>query len=490
MRFDAVPRSGTSVALSVRDYGAVGDGVTDDTVAIQAAFDAAKTAKRPVLFPAPVSGQFYKLTAAISVSRRGQVIRGENAWYCIVKQTTAAEHAFTIVDDADSGGTNTASNQHVIFENLRILGLGAGTATGYGVNGAGDGDWFVMRNCTVQGFARGVFLDGWAQVLFDTTVLHFNGICCYTAKVDSAANTISWLNSGCAHASTIGWLHEGGGGCAVTGGDWVEQPLAMQLGTGTGTGAQVTIQGANFEAVTGSGTEFIQVKAGTRLTAIGCQAQLVDGVDADFINVTGGAVHVIDCILSGMTTGTAGKVLVRKAASTDVATVLGSSATNLGTTAVARAVGDPSTLYAHAQFPQRADNAIPTAAEIYRGLMLQGMGRDATSVQDTLSWYGRDRRSGSDVFLRFELSGRLPSVSATWDPASVASGAATTTTITVTGAVLGDLAIASFSIALPAGVVISAAVTATDTVTVTLANLSGSAQDLASGTVRTTVIKR
>lgn len=75
---------------------------------------------------------------------------------------------------------------------------------------------------------------------------------------------------------------------------------------------------------------------------------------------------------------------------------------------------------------------------------------------------------------------------ATWNPASVASGAATSTTVTVTGAALGDLADAAFSLAVPAGVVLSAEVTAADTVTVTLLNLSGGAVDLASGTLMAT----
>jgi hypothetical protein len=74
--------------------------------------------------------------------------------------------------------------------------------------------------------------------------------------------------------------------------------------------------------------------------------------------------------------------------------------------------------------------------------------------------------------------------SKTWDAASTADGAMTSTTVTVTGATLGMLARASFSLAVPAGAVLSAAVTASDTVTVTLFNKTGGALDLASGTLR------
>lgn len=74
------------------------------------------------------------------------------------------------------------------------------------------------------------------------------------------------------------------------------------------------------------------------------------------------------------------------------------------------------------------------------------------------------------------------SSSITWNPASVASGAQTTTTVTVTGAKLGNPAAASFSLDLQ-GLVLSAYVSSANTVTIVLSNLTGGAVDLASGTL-------
>jgi hypothetical protein len=79
--------------------------------------------------------------------------------------------------------------------------------------------------------------------------------------------------------------------------------------------------------------------------------------------------------------------------------------------------------------------------------------------------------------------------SATFDPASLADGDGATTTVTVTGAALGDFALASFSVAL-AGITVTAWVSATDTVSVRLQNESGGVLDLASGTLRARVIKK
>jgi hypothetical protein len=75
--------------------------------------------------------------------------------------------------------------------------------------------------------------------------------------------------------------------------------------------------------------------------------------------------------------------------------------------------------------------------------------------------------------------------SKTHDWPSVAAGQYTTTTVTVTGCVLGDMAEASMSAALPAGARLHAEVTAADTVTVTLHNYHASnAADPSSGTLR------
>lgn len=74
--------------------------------------------------------------------------------------------------------------------------------------------------------------------------------------------------------------------------------------------------------------------------------------------------------------------------------------------------------------------------------------------------------------------------SKTHDFASVASGAKADTTVTVTGAALGDFVTSvALSVAVPGGCILEGNVTAADTVTVTLFNISGSPVDLASATL-------
>ena len=76
--------------------------------------------------------------------------------------------------------------------------------------------------------------------------------------------------------------------------------------------------------------------------------------------------------------------------------------------------------------------------------------------------------------------------SATWDPASAASGAQSTTTVTVAGAAIGDFCQATFSLS-QGGMVFTAYVSAANTVTVVASNTSGSPIDLTSGTVKVRV---
>jgi hypothetical protein len=86
------------------------------------------------------------------------------------------------------------------------------------------------------------------------------------------------------------------------------------------------------------------------------------------------------------------------------------------------------------------------------------------------------------------ISGHLSGV-AVWDPGSIADGAVASTTVTVTGAVVGNTVVVGFTTAVPAGALLVGAVTAPGVVSVTLFNKTGAPLDLASGTVRADVWK-
>lgn len=92
------------------------------------------------------------------------------------------------------------------------------------------------------------------------------------------------------------------------------------------------------------------------------------------------------------------------------------------------------------------------------------------------------------MILEEVTDGFLLTGTATYDPGSVAAGAQTTTTLTVTGAAVGDPVSLGFSNSLQE-MLLTGYVSAADTVTAVLRNETAGALDLASGTLRATVFK-
>ncbi len=95
-----------SAGVNVKDYGAVGDGTTDDTTAIANAL----ATGRSVLFPA---GTY--LTGAQTVSSAGQILFGEGS-ASIVKASVASINLFTVSAD------------YVGFQDLRLNGAATSNA--------------------------------------------------------------------------------------------------------------------------------------------------------------------------------------------------------------------------------------------------------------------------------------------------------------------------------------------------------------------------
>lgn len=94
---------------------------------------------------------------------------------------------------------------------------------------------------------------------------------------------------------------------------------------------------------------------------------------------------------------------------------------------------------------------------------------------------------GNDDHPQYIL-GTLMEGSDIWEPGSIAVGAMEAKDITVVGAILGDCAIASFSLDV-ADLILTANVTALDTVTCVLANNTAGAVDLGSGTIKVKVFR-
>jgi len=104
--------------VSVKDFGAVGDGTTDDTTAIQAALNTGNS----VYFP---KGTYVISSALTPVSN--QRIYGSGQQNSIIKQTSASANAFTL-----------SSLTWVYIEQLSITCSATSTANGIYVTGGGN----------------------------------------------------------------------------------------------------------------------------------------------------------------------------------------------------------------------------------------------------------------------------------------------------------------------------------------------------------------
>jgi len=145
-RYISEPARGFAGIVNVKDYGAKGDGVTDDTVAIQNAIAVVPAAGGIVFFPAGT----YRVTSTLTINRKRALTlvgsgRGETAAGAILKANitapllhiaqrgnTAFEIAIKslVLFQEGSGETikvGPGSNADITFENIYATNAGSGT---------------------------------------------------------------------------------------------------------------------------------------------------------------------------------------------------------------------------------------------------------------------------------------------------------------------------------------------------------------------------
>lgn len=150
--------------VSVKDFGAVGDGVTDDTVAIQAAFDYGGSLFLP-------HGD-YVITSSLKISKRGTSLEGAGHGASRILASGGNYHAIVME-------TTTPTSQALLNCAVRNIGISRSTATAIASTSVG----LRMTNCQqchvsgvqIADFFGGLIVEGGGICAFDNILIYSGG---------------------------------------------------------------------------------------------------------------------------------------------------------------------------------------------------------------------------------------------------------------------------------------------------------------------------
>ena len=173
--------------INASDFGAVGDGVTDDTAAIQAAIDVGIAEKKTVL----LQGKTYLTSSTLTLTGRVCLV-GDGIYATIIKYTGAASAVvcaqFTgvvsnlgvVIQNNTANGVELGSQtRNAVLENLYVQATAVGaTHTGYGIYfNAGTGQFsglVTLQNIYVLQCFHCIHFEGIDQGQTWTTVFMSN----------------------------------------------------------------------------------------------------------------------------------------------------------------------------------------------------------------------------------------------------------------------------------------------------------------------------
>lgn len=304
-----VPRAG--YFIDVRDYGAVGDGVTDDTAAIQAAVDALPTNGGEVYIPAGT----YKTTSPITL-KRGTTLRGSSRWGSIIYNYGD--------DDAIYALSGTVRNaRQITVADLKIADGVVGRTGGAGIHldsdPDGQGTSYDIKRVDIDGHFDGIKVkDSIVAVVEDCRINSClnDGFCSV-----GTGNAINLTGVYSASAGGHGFNIRGTNYCSLTncasdgsGGDGYHFWAPLDTGAGSwhttlmSCGAENAIdyslymQNAQYVALIGcyfegAGSDGIYFRGVRQATLIGTRTSVADGGGYD-LNLDESAYRVCSLIAS------------------------------------------------------------------------------------------------------------------------------------------------------------------------------------------------
>jgi hypothetical protein len=557
----AVARSAASKfgeVVSVKDFGAVGNGVADDTTAIQAAINAVQSAGGgSVYFPSAN----YKITSSLLITNGNMSLVGQpGAKPTLTNAITGAA--------ADPLLKITTVGNYISIQDLTLSGNSLTGSNGNGnaisvINTTGSGLWpqvVKILDCTIQGHrgtgkdqanasipACGIFAYMGQLLEVSGTTIYLNAVgsrlvqeqkVCFvnttvdandynglyldtTTNVSLHGCVIQSSGSGsatdglvyCSNVNDLGFF-----GCRMKNGN----PYCINMGFTTTVNKNIRFYGTDIQQV--------DIASGTTAVRVGMSdgPVLFDNCNFLFVNTMTNAIGILNT--QGAGGFSQGSFIVRgcqfgigSGGTIDACIRINPSSTNCCSPLIegnsfgfSEAAGVSTTItnaidiVGTVQNPVIRNNIFQASTNVTLTNAIKiGSGVSNVQIEDnsyitsggTLT--NQLNNTGSIATINVRESGktrigslgsaagisRVLSATTTWDPPSIADGAQTNTTVTVTNAAIGDTCVVGFTTAVPAGAILVGQVTSANTVTVTLFNKTGSALDLASGTLRATAIQ-
>lgn len=438
-------------SASVKDFGAVGDGVANDTAALKAAIDAVSAAGGGVVRIPRGTYKHTGLTLPANIT-----LQGDGYHVTVLDYTTATGNGITLASGA----------RHVSILDLKLHSSGA--STGWAISGtAGVIGEFTINRYFITGFLNGI--DIWQAINSNIGIGRMQG-----------------------QGSTVA----GGVGLRL-GNSSTEVSTTVTVGQTYFQGYETNTHNVFCPGLLCIGTVWESSKTAFKTNQhtylYNCYWEANDTYDID-ANGDGVVVfgdYGLDMakVLLDSTYALPRSVFHRKGGSyhTKERFLFGPNGDFGGALRATLADGTGTSLRISVANPVKTgtgddvhwESLSPAGRQYWWSKTLRFMEFDGTNFNVTSPF-----KIGSGAPITKHLS-----ATATWDPASVADAAVTSTTVGVPGAAIGDTVAVGFSVAVPAGALLVGAVTAADVVTVTLFNKTGAALDLASGTLRADVWK-
>ncbi len=215
--------STSSIPLNVQDYGAVGNGVADDTSAIKTAMNIATSTSRNLYFPKGT----YKISDEIVFRGAAITIYGDSAFTTKILQASSTVNA---LHDTDDSGLN-----NVTIHDIRIeCNAGRFVCTGAGLkvdSSSGASDNWLVKNVYFKGWYYGFWADVYDNSLQENLSFDDNlwGFYCpgnisnsntfinssFTAELPGGDNVLDPT-----HRTAVGVFVDGGRGWTFIGGDF------------------------------------------------------------------------------------------------------------------------------------------------------------------------------------------------------------------------------------------------------------------------------